>query len=281
VLALVTAWNHDSVICIAGNPAGVTVVTTPINISVPTLIVRGPGRAFRFVPAASGSPTVQITADHVALSEVDIYTAGGGSDDGLLISGANDVRVDTVHVWNPTANGVKVQNSIDTKIVGLLVNGAGADGVYLGAGVQRLELDAPDVSGCTGSGINLFGAAVETNISGKCRFMNCGGYAITISAGAVRTTIGGLVTSINNTFGDVADLGTDTFYTGTFIGGTIKDDVEFTRAIQEGRWKIVGTQMRFYKTDNVTLIAKFDLKNQGGTPVDVSKILVHDRVYVP
>lgn len=36
--------------------------------------------------------------------------------------------------------------------------------------------------------------------------------------------------------------------------------------IEEGRWHIVGNQMIFYKTDNVTEVARFNLFDENGVP---------------
>ena len=47
----------------------------------------------------------------------------------------------------------------------------------------------------------------------------------------------------------------------------IGDDVSFVREIESGRWKIDknNNQMIFYKSDNTTIIATFDLKDSDGT----------------
>lgn len=42
--------------------------------------------------------------------------------------------------------------------------------------------------------------------------------------------------------------------------------VEFIEAIEGGRWKIVDDQMIFYKADNITEVARFDLKDVAGAP---------------
>jgi hypothetical protein len=43
-------------------------------------------------------------------------------------------------------------------------------------------------------------------------------------------------------------------------------EVAFIKAIEGGRWKIVANQMIFYSSDNVTEIARFDLKAANGSP---------------
>jgi hypothetical protein len=47
--------------------------------------------------------------------------------------------------------------------------------------------------------------------------------------------------------------------------------------IQFGRWKIINKQMIFYKADNITEIARFDLFDDSGNP---SAEAVFERVKV-
>ena len=48
--------------------------------------------------------------------------------------------------------------------------------------------------------------------------------------------------------------------------GVITTDVSFIKSIEGGRWKIVSDQMVFYKDDNVTEVARFDLFDETGNP---------------
>lgn len=43
-------------------------------------------------------------------------------------------------------------------------------------------------------------------------------------------------------------------------------DIAFIKHIEGGRWKIVSNQMIFYRDDNVTEVARFDLKDSSGSP---------------
>lgn len=48
----------------------------------------------------------------------------------------------------------------------------------------------------------------------------------------------------------------------------IAENIEFIKDIEGGRWTINGTtnKMTFYKSDNVTVVAEFDLQDSGGAP---------------
>ncbi len=48
----------------------------------------------------------------------------------------------------------------------------------------------------------------------------------------------------------------------------IAENIEFIKDIEGGRWTINGTtnKMTFYKSDNVTVVAEFDLQDSAGAP---------------
>lgn len=47
---------------------------------------------------------------------------------------------------------------------------------------------------------------------------------------------------------------------------TLTGSVQALRDMVEGRWKIQSNQMIFYKADNVTEVARFDLRDDVGSP---------------
>ena len=50
------------------------------------------------------------------------------------------------------------------------------------------------------------------------------------------------------------------------VSGSLGGMVNFINDIQGGRWKIVSNQMIFYKDDNTTEVARFNLFDDGGVP---------------
>jgi hypothetical protein len=46
----------------------------------------------------------------------------------------------------------------------------------------------------------------------------------------------------------------------------LQADLALIRQVETGRWRIIGDQMIFYGTDDVTPILTFDLKDQAGLP---------------
>lgn len=56
------------------------------------------------------------------------------------------------------------------------------------------------------------------------------------------------------------------------------ENIEFIKDIEGGRWTINGTtnKMTFYKSDNTTVVAEFDLQDSGGAP-SVSEVFTRLR----
>jgi len=46
--------------------------------------------------------------------------------------------------------------------------------------------------------------------------------------------------------------------------GDLEERLTFLKDIEGGRWKIVANQMIFYKSDNITEVARFNLFNEAG-----------------
>lgn len=57
----------------------------------------------------------------------------------------------------------------------------------------------------------------------------------------------------------------------------IKGDVEFLKNIEGGKWEIVENQMIFYKADNLTEVARFNLFDASGNPA-MEKVYKRERL---
>lgn len=67
---------------------------------------------------------------------------------------------------------------------------------------------------------------------------------------------------------DIADSIWDETLADHVSADTFGEAMNFVFAVDAGRWKIVNSQMVFYKEDNVTEIARFDLLDRDGEPAD-------------
>ena len=70
----------------------------------------------------------------------------------------------------------------------------------------------------------------------------------------------------------ITDLDTDV--------ANVQSDVTFIKDIEGGRWKRDGSQQTFYKDDNVTPVATFDLKKFDGSPATETDTEVAERTRV-
>lgn len=64
------------------------------------------------------------------------------------------------------------------------------------------------------------------------------------------------------------------------VGGQLQAsaaDLQFLRDIEGGKWEIVGEQMIFYKANNTTEVARFDLFNEAGIP-SAQNVFKRERV---
>ena len=52
-------------------------------------------------------------------------------------------------------------------------------------------------------------------------------------------------------------------------------DIEFIKDVEGGRWKIINNQLIFYKDDNITQIAVFNLYDKNNNPAETN---VYERV---
>lgn len=56
--------------------------------------------------------------------------------------------------------------------------------------------------------------------------------------------------------------------------GQVTEDLTFLQDIEGGKWQIIGNQMIFYKSDNTTEVARFNLFDSDGNPTMIN---VFDR----
>jgi len=81
----------------------------------------------------------------------------------------------------------------------------------------------------------------------------------------------------NETKIDTIDGNVDLIKTETDKIPSIITDITFLKDIEGGKWKIVGNQMIFYKSDNSTEVARFNLFDDAGNP---NQIRIFERARV-
>jgi hypothetical protein len=213
------AGRNDVVFALSTASGGVTTVTEQIEITVPTLKVRGPGFPFQFSPGAggAGTDTVTISADSCEFSGFYVTThTSGGPDNAITITG-NDALVKDVWVTGATGNGIDISSSTRSTIDTCAIEDCIGNGIELGAETTKSTIKTCIISGSTaGDGVDIAASALSTdNIFENNVIYNNSGYGIHIGAGVVRTGVRLHHTFSNNTPGTIGDIqddgGTDTF----------------------------------------------------------------------
>lgn len=226
---LASAGNNDVIFCLSNDPTGITTVTERLNITVPTLKVRGPGYPFQIVPSSAGSPMVSISADSVEVSGLFISTtASTGTDNGIAITGDNALIKDC-WVKSVRGNGIDISSTARTRIDTCAIEDCLAAGIQVGASTSLSNIKQCIISGNGADGVDLSGSTITNNIFENNLIFNNTGYGIDIGSGVTRTGVRLHHTFSGNSIAATRDLGSQTFIE-TQAGG------ESATAIADAVW---------------------------------------------
>ena len=230
---LATAGNNDVIFALSTHSSGITTVTTPLSITKSTLKLKGPGFPFQLAPTASGSPTVNISADGVEVSGFYLTTASGGTDNGVTVTGDN-VLIKDCWVKSATGNGINISSTSRTQIDTCAIEDCSGNGINIGASTNQSTVKRCIISG-NADGVDLTGSSITDNIFENNLIYNNTGIGIDINSGVTRTGI-----RLHHTFAgnstNIDDAGTGTFQdtSGTITQGDID-------AIVDGVWdEVIG-----------------------------------------
>jgi hypothetical protein len=231
---LATAGNNDVIFALSTHASGVTTVDENINITVPTLKLRGPGYAFQLAPITPGSPTVNIGADNVEISGFYVTTPAGGTDNGISVTG-DTALIKDCWIKDVTGNGIDISSSTRSVIDTCAIEDSAGNGINVGSSTSQSMIRQCIISGNT-DGVDITGTSITDNIFENNLIYNNSGIGIDIGNGVVRTGI-----RLHHTFAgngtNISDVGTDTFQdtSGTITQGDID-------AIVDGVWdEVIGS----------------------------------------
>lgn len=226
--SLATDGAYDVIFALCTSSSGIVTVSEPINITVHTLKVRGPGYNFQFIPSSSGHDTVTISADSVEFSGFYVKTASGGTDNGIKIytpSGSVDnVLIKNCWITETTGNGIDISNASRTVIDTCAIEDCGGIGINIGDNTALSKISTCIVSGCGGDGVNLEGNNIHDNIFENNLIYNNTGYGIDIGSGVLRTGVRLHHTFSGNSAGNTRDAGIETFIE-TQAGGASPSEI--------------------------------------------------------
>ncbi len=213
---LVTDSNHDVIILLADAAAGVTTHTVAAitTISKKYTFIRGPGRDFIITRTGAGN-TINIEADGVEISGVQIGTAASGSGDGVNITDADFHRIH--HCWflDTRGDGIHILRGSNTQIHENHFEGTGVGGTGQGVHIVGTAGSSNDTvihnnhfAGTAGDSILIEqGTTNDTEIHHN-TFHNSAAWAVNIGASSEDAQVHSNVFG-NNASGDINDGGTD------------------------------------------------------------------------
>jgi len=212
--------NHDIIICVPGDPGGVTTTTENCTISKNYLFVRGPGRDFRVAPTTGRAFTVISNG-----VEVSSMIAESADDCAIVVEGGDFALLKTLWIDSSALNSIEINNSDHSRIGKVHVKDSLSNGLAVGNNVADLHIDELDVHYSSGHGITLSGTNIDSVKIKATLSCENGGYGLNIGSGAECTTINADVTIANNTLGNINDEGIDTSFGGDIQADIITDKV--------------------------------------------------------
>lgn len=216
--ALAADGNNDIIFALATDTSGITVVDETINITKDGLKLRGPGYQFQLTPTTSGSDTITIGANNVEVSGFYVTTAAGGTDNGVTVTGTNDLVRD-LWIDGVTGNGIDLEASTRATIEKVAVENSTGNGIQFGDSTTRTTVSTSIIDGNV-DGIDLTGTGISDNIFENNLIYNNSGWGMDIGANVTRTIVRLHHTFANNTSGDTQDNGTDSYIEAGSTGPT-------------------------------------------------------------
>jgi len=219
-----------------------------------------------FTPLATGTYRIDIIDP--------VYNAQGwfgswevlGSDDDSITAGLVTVQADLDDTDQYKATGFAVPNEYDAALTAI-----------------QLDLDTPDQYKATGFSVpneyDVILAAIQSDLDNPNQYKaDVTNLDVAVSSRAPANEYDAELTAIQ------LDLDTPDQYKANVAllaleatAQTLIADVAFIKSIEGGRWRIVGNQMLFYASDNVTEVARFNLLDSGGSPA-MTDVMERTRV---
>ncbi|MBU0572694.1 right-handed parallel beta-helix repeat-containing protein [Patescibacteria group bacterium] len=222
--ALTTAGAGDIIFALSTHSSGITTTSEKLSITTAGLKVRGPGYRLQLIPSATGSPTVNISANSAEFEGFYIETKSGGTDNGITATG-NNVVIKDCWVNSATGNGIDISSTSRTEINTCVIEESVGYGINVGATTSLSTIRKCIISG-NSEGVYIAGASITDNILENNIIYNNTTSGIEIGNGVVRTGI-----RLHHTFAannpNITDDGTGTYQdtSGTIEQGDIDNIV--------------------------------------------------------
>ena len=222
MIDLVTAWNHDVIFLVAGDPNSLTTITDSAAVvcNKAYVSIRGPGRDLLVKRTAVGN-TFEISVDGVELSGFRIETHTSGAGNAVDVSGADFAKVKKCWFTAARADAICMNDAEHCIIDDNVITNSGVGGASAGIRISAANGDSDFneitnnvIIETTGDGILVTdaggGNSVDHTIIHGNRVIHNTGTGINISGANVSETIAHGNISRFNTTADFTNTGTDT-----------------------------------------------------------------------
>lgn len=202
--------THDIIICVSGNPNGLTIATEFINITKDYLFLRGPGRDFNIVAPDDTADTITITGRGAEVSGLRVSTTLNSTHRAIYSIG-DFTLIKYVYIFE-SHNGIEFKDSEYSIADSIKSHHGSGFGVKVSGTADHIDIIDCHIGGNGSDGIiiDTLGGH-EVNIKGSTIIHKNAGYGINISATSEGVIIDSEVEVFSNTLGDINDSGIDTY----------------------------------------------------------------------
>jgi len=214
--------NHDIVICVPGDPSGLTTADEHVTITKDYVFVRGPGRDFLIQPTTDTSDSITVSGNGVEISGLRAATAAASTKKAINVDADFILLKD---LWiEECEDGIFLSTGGNHIIENCEIHHLTGNGITLAGDTEHVEIKACHISDCDNDGIKIDTTGDHgIHIFDETTAHNSGGYGINIVNGeSVR--VSNSVVLYGNTLGDINDNGTNT-HIDTLTNTSISDAV--------------------------------------------------------
>lgn len=216
VLQITSSNQHETVIILAKNPAGSTIITERIDLNKNFTFLRGTGRDIIFRPSTTGT-TITLSGNGCQLSGCIIESNITGSNNAIDCTGTFP-KVNDIWLENATGDGINMTGADNGIFENMFINGVGGDGILV-TDSENVTLQNTVVEGSGGDGLDINATIPDATKNLhviECRFHDNTNFQIDVGINVKNTIIDGKTLILNNGLGRINDNGT-----GTVDGDTL------------------------------------------------------------
>jgi hypothetical protein len=233
--AALTDYNHDIVVCIAGNPSGTTTYTDPVKLTKNWVSIRGTGSDFVIQPTTTTVNTALFDCDGTAGISLQGITIDGTSvtGTGLLLNTA-EAQLENIWIRDITGVGLYTEHCTDTHMSFVNISNCSTIGVQIFDCIG-LVMDQCEIRSCT---TGFESTATSLGSGGQTSFFNSVVSELTtgfnIGTNVTNTRIASSVIVNDSVTTKVIDNGTNTYYGADVAAGAVwQHQIEGTYTAEE------------------------------------------------